>query len=222
MSLITGSTNVHSFVALTKDAKPAMGQRLIRLIAKGANKSPNLSESLAVSIPRVTQDDVADVIDRLLPHVVGMVQDAQDTIVREWRIEHGREAIPETVFSVEEVIAYLDATAAGDRVNAEYLQAWFMEEYEQAAQAFIANAMSLDITPDNIPEVVTQKTNVLRDMFAGWSSPKYSPNIPKLRAMCRFAASVSELDGRMTALAAKCGAMLKKKEEELAENALGF
>ncbi len=214
--------NVHSFVKLDKDSKPAMGQRLVRLIAKGANKSPNLAESLAVSIPRVSQDDVVNVIDRLLPHIVGMVQDAQDKIVREWRIEHGRNDLDAAVLSMDSVIEYLDATAAGDRMSTEYLQQWFTEEYKDAAMEYIANAMKVDVVNGEYPEAVEQKCNILRDMFAGFSSPKYSPPIPKLKAMIAFAASVSEVDGRMGAMTAKARRMLQRKEAELAEDALGF
>lgn len=219
MSVIS---NVHSFVKLDKDAKPAMGQRLVRLIAKGT-KNANLTESLAVSVPRVTQDQVADAIDRLLPHIVGLVQDTQDKIIREFRIEHGREGVPEDVFSVDECIAYLDATAAGDRVSTEYLQEWFADEYRQVALAYISNAMGIDYSPaGDVPVAIEQKYNVLRDMFAGFSSPKYSPAIPKLKAMIRFSESVSELDSRMAAIIAKSRVMLAKKEAELADDALGF
>lgn len=219
MSVIS---NVHTFVKLDKDAKPAMGQRLVRLIAKGT-KNANLTESLAVSVPRVTQDQVADAIDRLLPHIVGLVQDTQDKIIREFRIEHGREGVPSEVFSVDECIAYLDATAAGDRVSTEYLQEWFADEYRQVALAYISNAMGIDYSPaGDVPVAIEQKYNVLRDMFAGFSSPKYNPAIPKLKAMIRFSESVSELDSRMAAIIAKSRVMLAKKEAELADDALGF
>lgn len=219
MSLVS---NVHDFIKLDKDAAALTGQRLVRLIAKGANKHPNLAESLAVSVPRVAQDDVVAVIDRLIPHVVGLVQDAQDKIIREWRIEHGRDEIPQEVFSVDECVAWLDSNAAGDRVSAEYLGEWFAEEYGAVARSYIADAMGIDVVNGEVPEVVEQKYNVLVSMFTGWASPKYSPNIPKLRAMIRFADAVSELDGRMSALVTKCKDMLARKEAELSEDALGF
>lgn len=219
MSIVS---NVHSFVKLTKDAKPMMDQRLVRLIAKGENKHANLAESLAVSIPRVDQEQAIAVIDRLIPHVVGMVQDAQDKIIREWRIEHGRDEIPESVFSVDECVAWLDANAAGDRVSAEYLTEWFGEEYMTAAQRYISEALGVDIVNGEVPEIVQQKCNVLRDMFTGFASPKYSPAIPKLRAMIKFTKSVRELDARMSAIETKCVDMLARKEKELSEDALGF
>lgn len=219
MSIIS---DTHSFNKLEKNSKPLNGQRLVRLIAKGENKHVNLSESLCVSVPRVTSEEVADVIDRLLPHIVGMVQDAQDKMIREYRIESGREAIQQSVIRMDEVVAWLDANAAGDRVTSEYLAEWFTEEYAEAAHQYIANAMGVDIVNGEVPEVVMQKTAVLRDMFTGWSSGKYSPNIPKLKAMIKFAESVDELDGRMSGLIVKCRDMLTKKEAELASDALGF
>ncbi len=108
-------------------------------------------------------------------------------------------------------------------MSTEYLQQWFTDEYSTAAVQYIANAMSIDLNASGeVPEPVKQKCNVLRDMFAGFSSNKYSPPIPKLKAMIRFADSVSDLDGRMVAMITKCKVMLTKKEAELVEDALGF
>jgi len=212
----------HQFSQLTKFSKPLDGQRLVRLIAKGENKSPNLSESMCVSIPQVTQDQVADAIDRLLPHVVGLVQGAQDKIIREYRITSGHDGVGDNAIGMEEVIQWLDANAAGDRVSAEYLTEWFKEEYWDAATQYVASALGLDVVNGEVPMVVIQKCNVLRDMFTGWASPKYSPAIPKLRAMIRFAGSVSEVDGRMSGLVTKCNVMLEKKLAEMTDDALGF
>jgi hypothetical protein len=219
MSVIS---NIHTFTKLDKNSKALTGQRLVKLIAKGENKSINLQESLAVSIPVVTQEQVAEYIDRLLPHVVGMVQDAQDKIAREFRIEHGREELPQDVIDLDKVVVWLDENAAGDRVTSEYLSSWFKDEYEDAAHQYIAHVMNLDIVNGEVPPVVQVKCNVLREMFTGFSSPKYSPNIPKLKAMIRFADSISDLDARMSAMVNKAKIMLAKKEAEMHEDALGF
>jgi hypothetical protein len=219
MSVIS---NIHTFTKLDKNSKPMTGQRLVRLIAKGENKSPNLAESMCVSIPLVSSNDVADVIDRLLPHVVGLVQDAQDKMIREYRIETGRNELPQDVIGLSEVVVWLDANAAGDRVSSEYLGEWFKEEYADAAHQYIAHVMGLALVNGEVPPIVEVKCNVLREMFTGWSSPKYSPSIPKLRAMIKFTDSIDELDSRMSALVTKAKAMLAKKEAELCDDALGF
>ncbi len=215
-------SNVHQFHVLDKSSKALSGQRLVRLIAKKDSKgqypSENLQGSLCVSVPVLAQDDVENVIDRLMPHVVAMCKDAQDKIIREWRIEHGRNEIPEEAFSIDKVVEYLDSAAAGDRVSVEYLQEWFIDSYASAAQQFIRIAID-----GAAPEIVEHKVNVLRDMFAGWSSNRYSPNIPQLRAMIRFGAYLGDdADGRMAGYIARAQKMLEVKEQELSADALGF
>lgn len=218
-------SNIHQFKNLDKSSKPLSGQRLVRLIAKkdkdGSYASANLAGSLCVSIPVVGAEEVVECIDRLIPHMVQLVKDTQDKIIRDWRIEHGRDEIPEAVFSVDEVVSYLDAAATGDKVSVEYLQEWFMEDYATAAAGWIKSAMGVDGASD---EIVAVKTNVLRDMFAGWSSNRYSPNIPQLRAMIRFATyvGVDNMDGRMMGYIGRATKMLETKEAELASDALGF
>lgn len=226
MSNIIGMTQAHKFEILDKNTAPLHGQRLVRLIAKsarGTNKPANehLQQSLAVSIPPVTMDEVVAHIDKLIPHVIGMVQDAQDKIIREYRIESGAETINQELISVESVIAFLDSSATGERVSKEYLQEWFAAEYEDIAKQWIntiAGGSLSDI-------VIEQKTNLMRDMIAGWASPKYSPNIPSLKAQIRFMNHCVENDAadmRMNGFLNKASTMLEKKENELNMDALGF
>lgn len=228
MSNITGLTPAnHAFVVLEKNTNPLSGQRLVRLIAKsargsaGGDKNPNLTQSMAVSIPFVSTEAVVEMIDKLLPHVIGMVQDAQDKIIREHRIESGSNEINQRLIDVDAVIAYLDASAAGDRVSKEYLTEWFTDTYGVAVVEWIGV-----ISGGGLAEVVIdQKCAVMRDMIAGWSSPKYSPNIPALKAMIRFVSAMSEsdqADARLVAIGHKASAMLTKKESELSTDALGF
>lgn len=222
MSVIS---NVHQFVKLDKDSAALSGQRLIRLIAKkdkaGNYQSENLTESLCVSVPMVNQEQLIESIDKLLPHVVGFIQDTQDKIVREWRLEHGRNEIPEHVFSVDACVAWLDENSAGDRVSKEYLQEWFLDQYKDVAALFIEQAIGGTVSTD----IVSAKTNVLRDMFAGFAGAKYSPNIPSCKAMVRFVQFATEndcADARLIQYGAKAGEIQARKEAELSADALGF
>lgn len=216
-------SNVHTFEALDKDSKPLTGQRLIRLIAKsdreGKYKSENLTSSMCVSVPYVREEDVIEVIDKLIPHVIALVQDTQDKLAREFRIQHGRNELPQSAIGMDAVIAYLSESAAGDRVTKEYLQEWFISSYATIAADWITAVSGGNISSD----VVEKKVSVLCDMFAGWASPKYSPNIPQLRAMIRFTQHTDmSSDTRMQMLSEKCQKMLDKKESELSSDALGF
>lgn len=216
-------SNVHTFEILDKDSKPLTGQRLIRLIAKsdrdGKYKSENLTSSMCVSVPYVREEDVVNVIDKLIPHVIALVQDTQDKLAREFRIQYGRNELPQSAIDMNAVITYLDENAAGDRVTKEYLQEWFISSYATVAAEWITAVAGGNVSAD----VVEKKVSVLCDMFSGWASPKYSPNIPQLRAMIRFAdASDISTDSRMLTIREKCQKMLDKKESELSSDALGF
>lgn len=217
-------SNVHQFKVLDKKSAALSGQRLIRLIAKkskdGTYENANLSGSLCVSVPQIKEDDVIDSIDKFLPHVVAMVKDTQDKIVREWRIVHGRNEIPGEVFNVSAVIRWLDDNATSDRFTTEYLQDWFMTDYADIAHQFIRSAID-----GAAQEIIDAKTNVLRDMFAGFASGRYSPNIPQCKAMIRFAQFASDkggICGRMDGFMQKAQEIKERKELELSESALGF
>lgn len=227
MSNITGLTPAnHKFVALDKNTTALTSQRLVRLIAKSARgtdkpSNPNLPHSLAVSIPYVTMDEVVAAIDKLIPHVIGLVQDTQDKIIREYRIESGADSVNQSLLSVESVIQYLDQSATGERVSKEYLTEWFDTEYKDVAIAWIHS-----IAGGQLDETVAEnKVGVMRDMIAGWASPKYSPNIPSLKAQKRFiehCVSVDSCDVRLSAIGDKVASMLDKKERELNMDVLGF
>lgn len=227
MSNITGLIPAnHSFVALDKNTTALTGQRLVRLIAKSARgtntpSNPNLPHSLAVSIPYVTMESVVAHIDKLIPHVIGMVQDTQDKIIREYRIETGKDDINQALIDVDAVIAWLDQSATGERVSKEYLQDWFVSEYEDVTKQWINQIAGGELNED----IVQQKTNLMRDMLAGWASPKYSPNIPSLKAQIRFMSACVDnevSDARMNGILDKAKSMLDKKEKELSTDALGF
>jgi hypothetical protein len=223
-------SNRHQFVKLDAKSKPYAGQRLVRVIAKKSKDGtygPNLKESMCVSVPGVTMSEVTQAIDSLMPHIVRMVEDAQDSIVCELRKESGADTVGDDEIALDKVIAYLDAVAKGNRVTSEYLGKWFEDTYALAAAEFISLACRFGSdpeawTPDQV-RVVETKTNVLSGMFIGWSSGKYSPDIPKLRAMVKFVEFVGEgADSRLCVYGEKAGKMLETKLAEVSEDALGF
>ena len=221
MSVIS---TTHTIVKLERNTVAMQDQRLCRLIAKadrsGNYPSANLVESLAVSIPMIDDMHVAEAIDALMPHIKGYLQGVQDSIIREFRIEHGRNEVPEDVFSIANCVAWLDDNAKGDRVTKEYLAEWFNENYAAQCGDWIES-----IAAGMADEVKTAKIAVIRDMVAAWASPKASPAIPALKATLRFTSylsSVNALCARMAQIAQKAQTMLTKKEQELAADALGF
>lgn len=216
----------HSFAKLEKNSKPLSGQRLVRLIAKkdkeGGYASGNLTESLCVSIPGIDVDLISTHIASLIPHIVSLLEGAQDSIIRENRIEFGHDSIDEEEFGISQCIAFLDQSAGGQRLTTEYLQGWFIEMYSEAASEFIAKMNKTSI--DQLSEEQLKKVNVLRDMFAGFASARYSPDIPKCKAMIKFGEFLGEgnSDSRMEGFISKASKIKREKEEEMSSDALGF
>lgn len=207
----------HVFNSLTKDSKAlAADQRLVRLIAKGKNKSENLRESLCVSVPQVTIEQVTEYIDVLMPYVVGMVSDTQDKIIREYRVESGAADIHESLFDVSHCVAWLAENATGERLTGEMLKDWFDEDYQEAVREWLRSKPALNgATDDKIGHVYT----VVRDLIVQYANPHFKPNLKQCDMILDLGQSV-ENDGRMIGIVAKTQGF---KDKLLAEaDALDF
>lgn len=221
----------HNVMKLDKTSKAFSGQRMARVIAKqdkeGQYQSPNLTESKFVSLPVIEGVEQSQ-LTALMPHIVAMLSDAQDAIIRERIIVDGATAINDEEISVDACIKYLDDAAKGNRVTGEYIAKWFTETYGNAAIEFVAKLCNFGDDAEQYTEaqldVLGKKVNVLSSMFAGFASGKYSPDIPKCKAMIKFGEflGTENLDARMQNYVAKAAATKEVKEKELSMDALGF
>lgn len=221
----------HVVSKLEKNSKAlASDQRLARVIAKknkeGSYESEFLTESKCVSVPLINELTQSQ-LNALMPHICGMVQNAQDEIIRELIITQGATSVNDAQISVDECIKYLDDAAKGNRVTSEYMQKWFMDAYQEPALEFIAvHVCKFNIEEMNEAQldVVSKRCNVLRDMFAGFASGKYSPDIPKCKAIMKFGEflGADNWDARMQSVQEKTAKIRKEKEDALNIDALGF
>ena len=223
-------STTHNLIKLDKSSKALNGQRLIRLIAKSsAQSSPNLVESLCVSVPQIEVGQISTVqFECLKPHLIGMLMDSQNQIVRELRIDSGTSFVQDSDISIDKCIEYMDAISRGNRLTTEFLNKWFIELYSDAAAEFIAKMCKFGgdsnlWTPEQL-KVIEVKSNVLNSMFAGFSSGKYSPNIPKCSGMIKFGEflGAENIDSRMSNLVQKAVKIRAEKMAELSSDALGF
>jgi hypothetical protein len=220
----------HIVSKLEKNSKALPEQRLTRVIAKknkdGEYESPNLVESKCVSVPVVNSLSEMQ-IKALMPHICGMVQNAQDEIIRELIIASGISSVNDAQISVEECIKYLDDSAKGNRVTSEYMQKWFTETYGEPAMEFIC-VQICKFDPEQLStdqaSTIEKRCSVLRDMFAGFGSGKYSPDIPKCKAILKFGEFLTKenWDSRMSVIQEKTTKIKKEKEDALNVDALGF
>lgn len=224
-------SNTHNIVKLDKNSKALSGQRMSRVIAKkdkdGAYQSEHLNESKFVSLPTIVPEFTEAQVSALAPHIVGLLADAQDQIIRDRIITDGITSVHDDEISIDKCIAYLDDAAKGNRVTGEYVAKWFTETYGESAIEFVAALCKFSVD-DNLTEdqlkVIETKVNVLTSMFSGFASGKYSPDIPKCKAMGKFCEFVTEenMDARMLNYRDKAKSILEAKQAELSMDALGF
>lgn len=76
-------TNRHSVVPFTAgESKPMTGQRLAKVGYKSTKKNPARFKSVCVSVPEIPENNIRSELDRLIPHVRTMLENAQDGIIR--------------------------------------------------------------------------------------------------------------------------------------------
>lgn len=229
MSVIS---NRHTVLTLDKTSKALSGQRLARVIAKknkdGEYESPNLTESKCVSIPRL-ENPTQEQLTAMMPHIVGMLSDVQDNLIRECIIKTGASEVSDDEISVDACIRYLDSDSSGGRITSAYLAQWFTDTYSESAYQFIAHMCKFgddfNSYTDAQLDVIEKKTNVLRDMFAGYASGKYAPDMPKCKAMIKFmefCGGTDAVDSRMSMYAVRTQKRLDELMADTSIEALGF
>lgn len=203
----------HVFNKLTKTSKALDGQRLVRLIAKGKNKSENLAESLCVSIPITGTDEVVERINDLMPYVVGLVQDTQDKIIREYRIESGASDIHEELFNIDQVVAWLAANATGERLTAEAIKEWIMEDYMEPVHEWLRQLPKLAGAAD---AVIHARFDGIRELFSKFADPRASFTMPQLQLIRQIGEDI-EQDSRMAGIQARVTKLIEEAEKANAE-----
>jgi hypothetical protein len=222
----------HVINKLEKNSKALPLQRLARIIAKknkdGDYESEHLKESKCISVPMLQPQFTPEQINAIAPHIVGMLESAQDSIIRDLIITDGVSSIHENQISFDECVKYLDDSAKGNRVTSEYMNKWFFDTYGEPALEFICTQVCKfdpeELTADQ-SNVIEKRSNVLASMFAGFASGKYRPDIPKCKAIAKFGewlGGEENWDSRMKNIQEKTAKIRKELEDALSMDALGF
>ena len=196
--------------------------RVSRLIVKGAGVSEHLMESMGMVIPKIKEDDVKEIVVALLPEIVGMIEEAQDKMLREIRVKEGVDTVNPSSVSLSAVVEWIHSQRAGAPMSAAYLEGWFADRWGADILGWLT---SLGISGD-VAEEKKAKLCALWGKLGNKKSAQSLP-IPALKGMLRFADVMLESptidgDSKSLALVEMCSALLEKKESELSMDALGF
>ena len=187
----------HSLVLFTAgESKPASGQRLAKVGYKQTEAMTKKGEvappSVCVSVPPVDPVQITANIDRLLPYIGTMIENAQDGIIRSLyeSAGHALIAVDDADISVSACISYLAAEAAGDRLKKDVIEQWFDSEVAENLTVFLAEKLGFtELTADNM-KVVDKHVAIYRGLIASLAGGKTILETKQING-CKKAISLS-------------------------------
>ena len=207
-------SNRHSVVPFVAGETQAMAdQRLAKVGYKSTKKTPAKYKSIAVSVPVITSID-EDQLERLLPHVVSMLENAQDGIIRSlYESSQGNLAsVSDDEISIDACIGYLEAEATGGRLTKEKVEEWFTENLSDNLSVTIADKLNFTSLTGENEKVINQHLNAYKGILASLAGGKTLLN-PAQIAGCKKALELaSNEDDTYKKLMARLEAMEKKPD----------
>lgn len=189
-------TNRHSVVPFTAgESKPMTGQRLAKVGYKSTKKNPARFKSVCVSVPEIPENNIRSELDRLIPHVRTMLENAQDGIIRS--LYESREGnlseVSDDEISVLSCIAFMDAEAAGDRLKKEHIENWFDAELSDSLFVLIAEKLGFNEPTENQTAEVQKHVRVYRQVLSMLAGGKTLLQ-PKQIQGCKTALALTDTD----------------------------
>lgn len=221
--------NTHIISTHTSKSKPLDStQSLLVIQAKKADTGktdekgekikayhPNLTETVSVSVPTVSDDLIIDSAINLIPHIRNLVMDAKKELVKELILSDAITSVHDDQISMTAVIAYLDSNAAGNRMTTELVSAWFTEYYGEAALKFVSRKLGGNIADmsDAHKAMAEKYVNALRGIFELFASPKFKPQTNQFSAVLNFAKFAEIVEGNDVRMDSIVDRSVKAKEQ---------
>ena len=168
MSNVSNRHAIVPFIAGT--SQPYAEQRLARVICKQTAAMTKAGKkalpSVCASIPMLPAPS-PEQVTALMPAITAMLEDAQDGIIRaRYEASHGSlDTITDDDISVDQCIAFLAAKAAGNRITAESVKAWFNASMADTMLVFIAEKLKFTELTPAVVETCNPHVNGYRELF---------------------------------------------------------
>jgi len=146
------------------------GYRVAKVMYK-TNKTTNTiaGENSCLIVPKITEDIVVDNIERLISHVITMLETEQDKIVKGYHLDSVTFVEPEKL-SVDAIIEAMEAIAVSGRINKEMIEAWFTESMIEPLTALLTGKGT---ATDKLPLIVQAYSGLFGKMAS--NTTQYPP-----------------------------------------------
>lgn len=167
---ISNRHTVLPFVAGT--SKALTDQRLARVGYKKTKDNSNPLKSVCVSVPAITEIDETQ-LDRLMPHIVSLLNGAQDGIIRGlYESDPSIMSIGDDDISIDACIEYLETVETGGRLTIESLTEWFVLSLNDKLTEFLTMHGAKSLSGDKLEHAVTQSLAGYKGMITAMAGGK--------------------------------------------------
>lgn len=172
MSLITGLTGAH-LVTVFDSAKsaPLTGQRLAKCRYKTTAKQAAKFPSVCVSVPYLTDAEIEPMVPALLGHIRGMLETAQDGVIRTlYEIAGGKlTGVTDSEISIAACIAWMEQESTGSRLTKEYIDSWFNSSVEDYLTVIIGQKLGfISESAEGEVELTTEQEATISRHVSGY------------------------------------------------------
>ncbi len=216
-------STVHDLKPFKAGDKPLSGQRLAKIGYKKTEKQKNPLQSVAASVPFIPVESITSNVQRLLPHICTMLENAQDGIIRGLYESSGGtlKIVQDAEISVEACIGFLEAEASGNRLTSEAIEKWFDAELSENVFAMLAQKLGFlsndaDATLNDAQEsTVNKHVRVYRDVLASLAGGKTMLAEKQIKG-CRNALALApdDSDPMVSRLTSRLDTMERKNSED--------
>lgn len=158
---------------LPYDAKAPVTESNLRT-AKVMYKTPKdgskRKDNVCLLVAPITTDQILDSVEELLPHIVAMCEQTQDSIAKDLHTSNDV-TIPVDSLNMTAIVAKLTESATSGRMNKETITSWFDSNIADTMSVLFANKLGVSEEPtqedsDKVDRFVT----VYRNKYAGLAS----------------------------------------------------
>ena len=219
MSNISNQHSVIPFIA--GESKPLSGQRLAKVGYKQtkamADKGEIAPKSIAVSLPRIADEDIVENIAKIFPLVRAACEDVQDKIVRSLYESRGYklDRVSDDEIGFSAIAGYVSSEQSGGRLTKEYLESWFDTNVRDNLTVIIADRLGFSELNDDQLAVIEQHIAGYKGLIASISGNKTMLSIAQITGIKR-AFEVCAIEDEVTEkLGVKLDAMMQSHNAAL-------
>jgi hypothetical protein len=215
MSVVSNRHNVNLFVAGKSQA--LANQRLAKIGYKKTKECPNPLASVCVSVPVVETIFTLPEHKALNPHIVAVIEKAQDGIIRKLYEAAPAAFVGSSVsdddLTIAKCVEYLEDEETGGRMTIEKLALWFDASLAETLVEFLKVHAANQFTGDDLTKAVAGSLKGYKEMITGLSGGKTHYDAVQRKKLFTILALTSEGDETADKLGKRLEAMAVKDEK---------